>query len=461
MLGIARIAQAAHRRAPPARRSRYGAEARRHVAGKLLHPLVRRVAVRVEVDVGQPLRQTRLRTSASGSSGSAMPDLRADVHAERAVAPRVQHVRRRELLQLVRHRRAVRVLDRVQHHVDLLEDRLVRGIGQQQLRQPQDVARRRHLVRVLPAGDEDRRLRRWSAWRATRARCRRAGVISSTEIVAAAIRAARLVGRDLGKARQLAARSSSLSSGLIDVIPRHSRRRRPSQRRVHVPSARSPRCCGRRRRALRLLRAPTASATPATCSYDSAACRRRHAAGAPGRRARRAARAASRSSFASTRSSSSRTRSPSTTARCTSGRRDVDLRDVARDLRRLLGPSSLYEISNLGLVEALPAYRKRTVPGWPRRSGWMIGKILPGAARRRATVRPADRVEEVERHEVEVLVQRLERRHELLVDANAEVGLAHRDVDVEVAVKRLLVGHRRLSVTFITWSYILGSTDDW
>jgi hypothetical protein len=69
----------------------------------------------------------------------------------------VQHVRRRQLLQVVRHLRAVRVLDRMQHDVDLLQDLLVALVRDEQLPEPQKVPRRRDLVRVLPAGDEERR----------------------------------------------------------------------------------------------------------------------------------------------------------------------------------------------------------------------------------------------------------------------------------------------------------------
>src|SRR5207247_9166190 len=59
----------------------------------------------------------------------------------------------------------------------------------------------------------------------------------------------------------------------------------------------------------------------------------------------------------------------------------------------------------------------------------------PRVARRVAP----DRVEEIERDEVEILVERFERGDLLLVDADSEVGLAHPDLDVEVAVERLLV----------------------
>ena len=66
----------------------------------------------------------------------------------------MEHVGRRQLLQVVRHLRAVRVLDRMQHDIHLLQDVLVALVRREQLRKPQDMARRRDLVRVLAAGDE-------------------------------------------------------------------------------------------------------------------------------------------------------------------------------------------------------------------------------------------------------------------------------------------------------------------
>jgi len=51
----------------------------------------------------------------------------------------------------------------------------------------------------------------------------------------------------------------------------------------------------------------------------------------------------------------------------------------------------------------------------------------------RARVVPsADEIEERERGEVQVLVHRLERRHQLLVHAQAIIGLAHRQLDAEL-----------------------------
>src|SRR4030095_956936 len=54
----------------------------------------------------------------------------------------------------------------------------------------------------------------------------------------------------------------------------------------------------------------------------------------------------------------------------------------------------------------------------------------------------AERVEEIERHEVEILVERFQRRNNLFVESETEVWLAHPDFDVEIAVERLLVGQR-------------------
>ena len=202
MIGIPRIAQRADSRIPAARRE-IRAEPGRHVAGERLHPLVRRVAVRIEVDVGQPVapdaraherfRQQRIRHA----------DERRDVLPERAVAPGVEHVIGRQLLQLERHLRTVGVLHRMEDEVHLLEDVLERLVGHEQLREPQDVARRRNLVRVLPSRDEDRRLvRRELRERYLLAR-RRIGDLEHRDI-AAAIRAAGLVRLHLGKRRELA-----------------------------------------------------------------------------------------------------------------------------------------------------------------------------------------------------------------------------------------------------------------
>ena len=88
------------------------------------------------------------------------PDLRRHVHAERAVTARVQHVRRRELLQVVGHLRTIRVLHRMEDDVHPLEDVAVALVRRQQLSEAEDVAGRRHFIGVLPAGDENRRLER-------------------------------------------------------------------------------------------------------------------------------------------------------------------------------------------------------------------------------------------------------------------------------------------------------------
>jgi hypothetical protein len=83
---------------------------RRHVAGELLDPFVRWIAVRVEVDVRQPLAPhpaAHERFRQQTGSGAA-----ADVLPERAVATGVQHVIRGQLGEVERHLRAVGILDR-------------------------------------------------------------------------------------------------------------------------------------------------------------------------------------------------------------------------------------------------------------------------------------------------------------------------------------------------------------
>ena len=181
MIRIARIAQRADGRVPAARRQ-IRPEPGRHVPGERLHPLVRGIAVRIQVDVGQPvapharaherLRQERIRQA----------DQRGDVLTERAVAAGMKHVRRRQLLQVVRHLRAVRVLDRMQHDVHLLQDLLVALVRDEQLAEAKDVARRRDLVRVLAAGDEDASACTRTASPARPVRSASALVISRTEM---------------------------------------------------------------------------------------------------------------------------------------------------------------------------------------------------------------------------------------------------------------------------------------
>ena len=76
---------------------------------------------------GSQSRQTRAAHERFRQQRIGEADLRRDVHAERAVAAGVQHVRRRQLLEVVGHLRAVRVLDRMQDDVDLLQDRPCRS----------------------------------------------------------------------------------------------------------------------------------------------------------------------------------------------------------------------------------------------------------------------------------------------------------------------------------------------
>ena len=74
-VGIARIAQRADGRVPAARRP-VDAEPRRHVAGERLDPFVRRVAVRVEVDVRQPVAPHPRRARAIPAAADPAADLR-------------------------------------------------------------------------------------------------------------------------------------------------------------------------------------------------------------------------------------------------------------------------------------------------------------------------------------------------------------------------------------------------
>ena len=196
---------------------------------------------------GSHSRHTASRTSASGKQRIGQPDLRCDVHAERAVAAGVQHVVRRQLLELERHLRAVRVLDRMNDDVDLLQNRLERRIGHEQLREAQDMARRRHFVRVLPSRDEQRRLERRQLRARDELARRRVGDLHHRD-VAAAIRMPGPVGLDLGVRGELSDDLLALVR-TDDVIPRHDRPlcRRP-RRATHV---------GRRRAAGRLEDAPS------------------------------------------------------------------------------------------------------------------------------------------------------------------------------------------------------------
>ena len=116
--------------------------------------------MRVEEDVRQP-RPPDLRTDARlGIHRIAFPLLRRHVDAERAEISGVEHVGRIDLLQIECELRAVGVRDRVHDDVHLVQLLAVGGIGQEQLRHLQHVARRRHLVRMLPRRVHDRRLHR-------------------------------------------------------------------------------------------------------------------------------------------------------------------------------------------------------------------------------------------------------------------------------------------------------------
>ena len=123
-------------------------------------------------------------------------------------------------------------------------------------------------------------------------------------------------------------------------------------------------------------------------------------------------------------------------------RRRVDARQLAHHVRRPIGVLLLERDLDLrprrGVAGVVHAHLARPSVSCGMDDREDLSRRREPPPRRRA----AERVEEVERHEVEILVQRLERRHELFVDADAEVGLAHPDFDVEVAVKRLLLRQR-------------------
>ena len=105
-------------------------------------------------------------------------------------------------------------------------------------------------------------------------------------------------------------------------------------------------------------------------------------------------------------------------------------------------PFAVTRTSSCARGAALPAYSTRTVPGLTAPLGMNDREDLAWRRQPSAGRRASQRVEEVERHEVQIFVQRLERRDQLFVDADAKVGLAHPDFDVEVAVERLLVRQR-------------------
>ena len=78
---------------------------------------MRRVPVRIQVDVGQPFAPDLAADLRLGQQRA----VALDVLAERAVTARVEHVARRQLLQIVRHLRAVGIGHRVQNDVHTFE----------------------------------------------------------------------------------------------------------------------------------------------------------------------------------------------------------------------------------------------------------------------------------------------------------------------------------------------------
>ena len=434
---IARIAKATDRGIPAAG-GPVRAEPRRHIARKLLHPLMRRVAVRVEVDVGQPFPPQPAADQRFGQQRVRDVDLRGYVHAKRAVASGVQHVRGRQLLQVVRHLRAVRIFDRVQDDIHLLQQAAVRRVRDDQFGQLQDVAGRRHLVGVLPAGDEHRGLERGELGERNNFARRRLGQLQHRDI-AAAIGAARLIGADLGERRQLRDQGLRLV-GTDHVVPRHQRQRRPRARRQ----------CARRRRGARV--------------GDGAAGRRvfqrdvhRDAIDVVERQRRPEEPGAVQ---------------PRERVQRIGGARrllvvlgldlQLDLADAVRPhdrpQRDRRGGVDLAEVAVHPLRRARPLFAVADLDRRLRRGvagvehldlAWLAAAL--GVDDRKDFARAsqpllgggaAQSIEEVQRHEIQVFVQGLERRDELFIHADAEVRLAHPHVDVEIAEEGLLVRHR-------------------
>ncbi len=198
--------------------------------------------------------------------------------------------------------------------------------------------------------------------------------------------------------------------GADDVVPRDDREHGLPGR---PPHARRGRLAGVRDHSAASAHpsATTEKASRSTCSNDSAlryrpaACSRTRPSSAS------TARVASLSSFASTCSSISLSRSARATARTTIGAVASIARQVARDLHGLLDTLLLVGEVNLrlgGRVAGVEDARLARLAGPARVDD---GEDLPGRVQPVARQRPAHRGEEVERHEVQVLVQRLERRN--------------------------------------------------
>ena len=98
------------------------------------------------------------RTRASGRSGRADPPIEPTSMPERAVAPGVEAVERRQLLEVVGQGGAVGILHGLEDEVDLVDVILVGLVRGQELGQLQDVVRRGDFVGVLPAAEKKRRL---------------------------------------------------------------------------------------------------------------------------------------------------------------------------------------------------------------------------------------------------------------------------------------------------------------
>ena len=124
--------------------------------------------------------------------------------------------------------------------------------------------------------------------------------------------------------------------------------------------------------------------------------------------------------------------------------RGVDLHEVSREARRTLG--ALLFVCELDL-----RLRRRIAGVVHLDLAWLARPIrvndrkdLAGRRQPPPRGRAAQRVEEVERHEVQILMQRFQRGHHLFIDANPEIGLAHPHFDVEIAMEWLLVRQRTI-----------------
>ena len=186
-----------------------------------------------------------------------------------------------------------------------------------------------------------------------------------------------------------------------------------------------------------------ASATRSTWSYDSAVLNRPAACSRASASSASAARAASRSSFGLDLQLDLADRIGARRPRAAPAARVVSIFASSRVHRLgLLGRPFLVADLELRLRRRVAGVQDAHLSRLAAPLGMDDREDLAGRRQPPPRRRAPERVEEIERDEIEILVQRLERRDQLLVDADPEVGLAHPDFDVEVAMERLLVGQR-------------------